>query len=181
MRRADGFTLIELLVVMVLMAILSAAAIGTISFTFGDEEAETEARRIAALVSLAAEEALLTGREIGMQLEDESLSFWFYDDVEQRWLPLETDGPFRRRTLPETLRSELVLEGRQVLLETGDEDEQEGDGESMNDIEQPEPQVLMFSSGQVTPFSLLLESETAEQAWRIETDLLGRVKVEAVE
>ncbi|MDX1443654.1 MAG: prepilin-type N-terminal cleavage/methylation domain-containing protein, partial [Gammaproteobacteria bacterium] len=67
-RYRQGFTLIELLVVMVLMALLSAAALTTLNFAAGDEDIETEARRIGALVSLAAEEALLTGREIGLEL-----------------------------------------------------------------------------------------------------------------
>lgn len=172
-RREQGFTLIELLVVMVLMALLSAAAISTLRFSFGDDDIETEARRIGALVNLAAEEALLTGREIGMELDQRQISFWEFEPFEQRWLALgQDDGPFRSRTLPDGIETDLVLEGQPVVLGEDGEDD---------DDDQPEPQVLMFSSGQMTPFTLLLEDRDIDAEWRIEADLLGRVTVEAVE
>ena len=77
-----------------------------------------------------------------------------------------------------------MLEGRPVSLNTTSTDEvddaaKEAD-ESM-DIEQPEPQVIMFSSGQMTAFTLLLEDRDLDAEWRIEADLLGRVEVEAIE
>ena len=194
MQRQQGFTLLELLVVMVLMAVLSAAAMSTLNFSAGDEVVETEARRIGALVSLAAEEALLTGREIGMELDQQQLRFWYFDDLQRRWLPLDQDGgPFRNRTLPGTIDADLTLEGRPVVLQnaSGDEDEEKADDEedtakdSSGDVrtaeEQPEPQVLMFSSGQMTAFTLVLEDAELDAAWRIEADLLGRVTVEVVE
>lgn len=188
--RRQGFTLIELLVVLVLMAVLSAAAISTLQFSFGEEDVETEARRIGALVSLAAEEALLTGREIGMEIDGREIRFWYFDDIQQRWLPLgQEDGPFRDRRLPEAIDTDLILEGRPITLAAAESNDEEEDddstaGDTANAVDlgdQPEPQVLMFSSGQVTPFTMFLEDAELGTEWRIEVDLLGRVDVEAVE
>ena len=191
MRRQRGFTLLELLVVMVLMAIMSAAAISTLNFSIGDEDIETEARRIGALVSLAAEEALLTGREIGMELDQRQLRFWYFDDLQQQWLPLDQEGgPFRNRTLPDGIETDLVLEGRPVTLRRSDANDDESNKTSQDTMpgqqaalrdEQPEPQVLMFSSGQMTAFTFLLEDVALDAEWRVEADLLGRVTVEAVQ
>lgn len=168
-----GFTLIELLVVMILMAVLSAAAISTLSFSFGEQDVETEARRLAALLGLASEEALLTGREIGLELNDQQLGFYFFDDLEQRWLSFEQDGPFRQRQLPESITPVLVLEGQPATLAAADDADEDDD--------QPEPQILMFSSGQMTPFTLTLESGDTEQRWHLEADLLGRIEVKVEE
>lgn len=174
---ARGFTLIEVLVVMVLMALLTAAAMTTLNYAFRNDGAETEARRIAALSRLAAEEALLTGREYGLRIDDDRLRFFLFEDEVGQWQPLDEDNTFRPRPLPEDLDFDLVLEGQAVMLGQGAEDDKESD----NDDNAPEPpQLMFFSSGQITPFTLTV-SEADGETWIIEGDLLGRLEVKRSE
>lgn len=176
MPRARGFTLLELLVVVVLIAIGTAMAISNINFDIDDADARTEARRIAALAGLAAEEALLTGREYGLRIDDETLEFLVFDDVTRQWQPLADDRIFHPRPVPESIDLDLVLEGQAVML-AGDTEE---DKMSTDDDDLPEPpQVMFLSSGQITPFTLTV-SERGEDGdtWTITGDLLGRMEME---
>lgn len=171
--RIRGFTLLEILVVMVLMAVLSAAAMTTLNYAFRGDDAETEARRIAALTALAAEEALLTGREYGLRIEDDALRFFIYDDDTRQWQPLDEDDTFRARPVPDTLDLDLVLEGQAVMLggESADEADDAAEGAEP-------PQLMFFSSGQITPFTLTVAEDNG-RAWIVTGDLLGRLEIEA--
>lgn len=172
-----GFTLIEVLVVMVLMALLTAAAMTTLNYAFRHDGAETEARRIAALSRLAAEEALLTGREYGLRIDDDQLRFFIFEDEAGQWQALDEDNTFRRRPLPEDLEFDLVLEGQAVMLGRQPENEKESGRE--DDAVAP-PQLMFFSSGQITPFTLTV-SEPDGETWTVEGDLLGRLDVKRAE
>ncbi len=176
MPRMRGFTLLEILIVMVLIAILTAAAINIISFTVRDADAETEARRIAALGTLAAEEALLTGREYGLRIDEEALHFLLFDDVSGQWQPLTDDRIFHPRPIPETLSIELVLEGQDVKLGETASAEDTGPEDAGEDVPEP-PQLVFLSSGEITPFTLTVVDEDGE-TWTVEGDLLGRMQIE---
>lgn len=182
-----GFTLLEILVVIVLIAILSAAAINTINFVAKDADAETEAKRFAALARLAAEEALLTGREYGLRIDDEQLRFFVFEDLAGQWQPLADVRVFEPRPIPGSIDMDLVLEGQEIMLGDADADSEDDgllgldDDEGTDDdaaIEQP--QIMFLSSGQVTPFTLTVEERDSGQAWIVESDLLGRTDVREV-
>lgn len=172
--RPCGFTLLELLVVVVLIAILTAAAISTLNFVASDADAETEARRVAALASLAAEEALLTGREYGLRLDDDEIVFLLFDELTGQWQSLAEDDTFRPRPVPESLDFDLVIEGQEIKLgnQSGDET-----GETDEDVPEP-PQIMFLSSGEITPFTLTISTQDMDaETWTVEGDLLGRMEV----
>lgn len=179
MPRMRGFTLLELLVVMVLIAILTAAALSTINFIARDADAETEARRVTALATLAAEEALLTGREYGMRLDDEEIVFLLFDELSGQWQPLAEDDTFHPRPVPETLDFNLVLEGQSIVLGNESPGNESPDDNAQDDEDAPQPpQVIFLSSGEITPFTLTISSQDGDDgAWTVEGDLLGRMKV----
>lgn len=175
-----GFTLLEILIVMVLIAIVTAAAINIINFTIRDADAETEAKRFAALASLAAEQALLTGREYGVRLDEDTMRFFVFEDENGQWLPLDEDNTFRPRPLPAALDFDLVLEGQEVVLGgTADEEEQDQavGGEDDSDTQLEQPQLMFLSSGEITPFTLTVSETDGEETWVVEGDLLGRMEV----
>lgn len=172
MRSQRGFTLLELLVVVVLIAILTAAAVSTINFVARDGDPHTEARRLAALAGLAAEEALLTGREYGMRLDDDEIVFLLFDELSGQWQPLTEDDTFQPRPLPESLDFDLVIEGQAIVLgaDAGATDAEE-------DVPAP-PQLMFLSSGEITPFTLSISTQEIDgETWIVEGDLLGRMEI----
>lgn len=188
MLRARGFTLLELLVVMVLMGLLSAAAMTTINYAFTDDTADKHSERLAALVELAAEEALLTGRELGMRIDDDGYSFYRFEERQQAWTSIAEQKIFRNRPFPEHIEISLQLEGQAVVLadESADESANEENGEVNNEVDDNDfadepPQVMFFSSGQSTPFELEILDTRDDQRWQLSADLLGRVERKQVE
>ena len=172
-----GFTLLEILIVVVLVAILTAAAINTINFVADEADAKTEAQRIAALATLAAEEAVLTGREYGLRIDDETLEFLLFDDLTRQWQPLADDRIFHPRPIPESIRLELVLEGQAVML-GGEAEDTTMPAEDEDEAVEP-PQLMFLSSGEITPFTLTVAERGPDgDTWTVEGDLLGRMTTE---
>jgi general secretion pathway protein H len=90
-----GFTLLELLVVLALAALLLAVAPPLITAALPGAELKSSARRVAAGLRLAREEAIRSGGDVAFTL-----------DVENRFF--EIDGGFRRASLPRGLVLEIT-------------------------------------------------------------------------
>ena len=82
------------------------------------------------------------------------------------------------RQLPEDAEFALWIEGQRVLLE--DEpmafDDPEDD-EGPASIETYAPHILVFSSGDMTPFELQLLRNDLDQSIMLESNLLGDIKI----
>ncbi|MFK8032469.1 MAG: type II secretion system minor pseudopilin GspH [Gammaproteobacteria bacterium] len=165
--RQNGFTLIELMVVSLIIVLITSAI--ALKLTSGGKKAlHEEARRMTALIRLASEQALLEGRDIGLVVEDNGYSFYMFNALSRQWADLGTNKIFRSRTLPDNMRMELAVEENSVTWpdpEERDEDDEEEDSEG--DIVIPTPQVLMLSSGEVTPFDLYFEMDKIEPAYQL--------------
>ena len=141
---AGGFTLIELLVVLLIIGVLATLAV----LTVGDPRAdnlEREARRLAALMELAAEEAVIQGSELGIRVEHDGYSFWVY--VPNEWLPLTDDKLLRARELPDEIYLDLEVEGV-PRIGLGKEPE---DAKKKDEEKKKRPHLFLLSSGELTP------------------------------
>lgn len=188
-RRSAGFTLLEILVAIAIIAILTGAALIALGGFGRQSDARTTAEQLAALLRLAAEESLLTGREIGLRVEEAQFSFLVLAD--NAWLPLDSDPLFRSRPLPDQVSIDIVMNGAPVQLlqpesdaedpsdaETETEsDENASDGET--DTLQAPPQIVLLSSGGLTPFELRVTSVTGKTTYVVRGDLVGTITVEA--
>jgi general secretion pathway protein H len=94
--RAAGFTLIEILVAMVIMAVLAGVMVLSLS-GMDPRRAEREAERLAALLTLACEQAELAGRELGVHLAGSGYGFSLADGPD--WLAFAAGHRFNTRTL----------------------------------------------------------------------------------
>ncbi len=150
-----GFTLLELLVVLVILAVIAATAVLSVGTLGADDEIDREARRLTALLQLAAEESLFQGRDLGIYIEEDRYRFFSYSRDSLQWQSLGGDPSFRERNLPEGLVLSLRVEGQDVELTPA---------ENESDIE---PQVAIFSSGEMTPFELWIEREYTDVRYMI--------------
>ena len=192
----SGFSLLELLVVVFIIGVLSAMFTLSVGLTGRDQELETEADRLVAVVNLAREEAVMQGREIGMRFfpdgyefaifqedfveyydEDESNQRDENDDDEQNedqseWIVLTNEELLGQRTLPDGILLELEIDGRNVVLKR---DRQEGD-DTNRDADYV-PQIYLFSSGDVSPFAVLLRRTFENTGIQVAIDFDGTVEM----
>jgi general secretion pathway protein H len=138
-----GFTLIELLVVLVLVGIILTFAVLSVGDGGKGRQLELEARRINALLGLAAEEAILTSRQMGVEFSAAGYRFLYLG--QGGWKPVTDDQTLRARSLPEGMRLELTVEDVGAKLPTEFDDKK------------ATPQVLLSPSGEQTPFELRLK------------------------
>jgi len=136
-RPHGGFTLIELLVVVVIVGVLVVALTLSVGGS-AERQLGNEAERFQALLGQACNQAELGGREIGVVLAADSYAFRRLDGSE--WSEIGTDELRTRRWL-NGLRMEITRDGRPIELAT-----------PKHDV----PQVVCFSSGELTPFVLTL-------------------------
>ncbi len=155
-RRPIGFTLIEILVVMFIVSVMTGIAVVNMPAFVSSGEFETESRRLMTLLRMVQEEAIMQGEEYGIRVEPTTYEFLVYDEAARAWTPI-TARPFNARVLPE---------GMELLLEV----EEDAAGLSLDEEEESGPEVMIFSSGEVTPFELILAQPDANLARQLGTD-----------
>jgi len=132
-----GFSLIELLVVVVIIAVLALAV--TLSVAGGaDRQLARESDRFESLVHFACEKAEQSGREIGVNVGTGGYAFQQLSG--DKWQDVDTDDALRARAWLDGVRVALSREGHGVDL----------------DARNAPPQIVCFSSGEMTPFALTL-------------------------
>ena len=172
-----GFSLIELLVVISIIGIVMSIALLSIGLLGDDRDLQTEGRRIVALVQVAQDEAAMQGREFGVEFMATAYRFVEYDPFLNLWGELIGDDTLRMRQLPEDIEFDLFLEGQRVLLPLDPASFEEPEEANRSDLaENCAPHVLIFSSGDTTPFELRIVRTTDNQEIVLESNLLGEIK-----
>jgi len=144
-RRSAGFTLIELLVVVFLIGLISGFAVLSVSTLGDDRGVEGQLKRLQYQLSLAIEEAVVQGRPVGVLFNERRHLFLVAD--KSQWSELENNKQFLAQDLQDGWKFELRLSGKAISFVNSD-------GNDSKD--QPIPQVVFFSSGEVEPFELLI-------------------------
>ncbi|MBU2877528.1 MULTISPECIES: type II secretion system minor pseudopilin GspH [Aliiglaciecola] len=168
----SGFTLIEIMAVLAIMGIvISVISFNNFSPT-PSEELEKQAKRFQIVVDMASDFAVLNQQELGIRIEPETAEYIFMQlDEEQNWQLLEGQQAFGRYQLPEPYSLALELDElpwieEDNLFSDGIFDESLSFDEDRVDIgseeeekKLPPPQIMLLSSGDVTPFSLTMMYE----------------------
>lgn len=173
-----GFTLVEILVVVFIISIVLAVGLLSLS-NVGDSRAlRTEAQRIAALIQISQDEASMQGREFGIEVMTAGYRFVEYDSISGQWSDVLGDDTLRLRTLPENLEFELFLEDRKILLENDPASfEDPNETKTSSTLKTYAPHLMIFSSGDATPFELQLWRTIDDKRVFIKGDAIGAIEV----
>lgn len=172
-RHSAGFTLIELLVVIVIIATLAGMAVLSLGSS-GARAWNSEVQRLAAVLQLVADRAVIDKAHYGLVLESDGYTVVRYDAVSMKWQAPEPSGSrasgarFAAHQLPENMRLE-VLEEAEMPTGGGDDDD--------NQI----PQFVALSTGEVLPVELallLLEDREVARAASISYSSLSGLRLQ---
>jgi general secretion pathway protein H len=160
---AAGFTLIEILVVVVIIGIIAAGLILSVSLTGRDRDLEKEGDRLQARFTYAREQAELQTREFGIMFQDDGYEFLAYDNRTAAWRDVYEDEALGTYKLPDGLGFKLVVDARPVVLT------------KPKDSHDKTPQVLIMSSGDLNSFAATLERDAGLRSITITQDDKGQV------
>lgn len=160
-----GFTLLEILVVITIVSIIISVALLSFGTLGSDHGLDEEVKRFTDVVEVAHEQAELEGRDYGIVLEPDSFDVRYFDQRTRLWMGLVDDRLLMRHVLPDGVRLSLQIEGRPVILERP---------ESGKDLV---PQVLVMSSGDITPYVLTLQRDGTDTSVTLSGEQDGTIKV----
>jgi len=159
-----GFTLLEIIVVLVIISILFSFALFSVGDGGQSQVLKQETQRLVAVIRLAREEAIMQAKEMGLSINElaDVYIYTFYVLQEQQWQAL-TDEPFQPHHFPAGVQAQVSLAEKNLVL-TATENE-------LN------PQILILSSGELTPFKILINSDINDNPgyWLAGT-MLGEVE-----
>lgn len=160
-RENGGFTLLELLVALVIIGIVVSVAVLALGGNQRAEQAHAEARRLAALIGLASQQAVVQSRSYGVRFSDKGYRFLVHDT---KWTA-STDRMFRARSLPDGLTLEVSQDGRPLPSPAANGT-------------QAAPQVIITSDGDRTPFEAVIAvPDDPSGRFTVTVPEIGKIKV----
>ncbi len=142
--KINGFTLIEIMVVIVIISVILSFAMLSVGDGGQARKLEQESQRLASLLTLASQEAIMQSKEMGISFNQNGYSFYVLREHKWQILTVRNDI-FRSRILPLGMQVEIHVEGEPIVL----------DKEANNT-----PQLLLLSSGEFTPFTVTFIAES---------------------
>lgn len=166
--QSRGFTLIELLVVMVIIGIMISVAVLSLGDGGKRDKLQQEGERLAALIELAGDNAVLQGREWGLRVEEDGYSFMVLRDG--AWQTIDEDKLFRARQLADGFTLQLHMDDLEVSLQPPAAAAEE---------KHVQPQLFLMSSAERTPFEIMLAAPGGTPQLTLEAPLSGAVVLHA--
>lgn len=190
MKYHRGFTLLEIMLVMLLLGLMASYVVVSFVSESRPSRIQKETDRLQQLVQVLSETAILKQQDFGLMLNDKGYQFLVHNG--QKWLEVAEPKFMQFHPWPETIRAELELDGlswaedsilgqeefrklQEELLEQQEEAAEENDKKTDQDDkakgplkarEKPLlPNIYILSSGDISPFQLVLADETERPFW----------------
>lgn len=160
-----GFTLIEVIVVVLIIGVIVSFASLALRGS-ADEALQREAERLDQLMRSASELAVMRSREYGLLLDEQA--YLFLELGDNGW-EMAAERAFGLHKLPEGFKLSLRSEGTDIVARRI--------GDQPPSVEE-EPQVLMLSNAEVTPFEIELSAYDTGTRWRLGLDERGSIALE---
>lgn len=173
---SSGFTLIEILVVVVIIATIVSIALLSISVAGDDTELDQERRRLASLIETIQDEAMLQGREFGIEIMVSSYRFVEFDPLVRQWSEIPGDELYRLRQLPEGLEFELFIDDRRIDLDMDPDRLEDPNKERAGSVDTYMPHLFVFASGESTVFELHIVRPDLDRRLVLRGDVLGELE-----
>lgn len=186
--RQRGFTLIEILAVLIIIGVVTAAAVISVRALGGRDDQGQAATRLAGLIELASENARMENRQYGIVIKPSHYLFVRYET--NGWIPVENDPVLKRRDLPDGMTLTVSVQNPIQMPSTstagsaasaaaaasananaGMDATQNGNGDKL------QPQIAILSTGEMTPFTLRL-SAPDHKTYVLRGDGNGQVHIE---
>lgn len=177
--RQTGFTLMEVMLVILLMGLTAAAVTMSIGNSGPQQALERTAQQFMAATELVLDETVLSGQFIGIVIEKTSYQFVFYKDG--KWNPLEKDRMLSEKQMETGVSLNLVLDGLPLVQEDEENkswfDEPFIEAKTEDKKKHPEPQIMLFPSGEMSAFELsfIAKTDKGQIDVLVVGDALGRL------
>jgi len=167
--------------VALLMGLVASSVVLTINVAGPEQILKKEAQRFMYATEMVLDESVLSGQFIGIVIDEDEYQFVFYQ--EGQWMPVEHDRLLSVQKMDAGITLDIVIDGM-PLVQEDEQDESWFDDpfiEEQSEAQKkqhPEPQILLFPSGEMTPFELsFITSNDAQQPVdvRVVGDALGRL------
>lgn len=163
LRLRKGFTLIEILVVIVLVGIIITVAMISIGNTQSGKLKE-DMRRLLQIMRLVHEEAITNQQTLAVKFSPHGYAIQRYENKGKIWVSVTDPAIFRPRKLDEDYEIKLVQDGLGVSLTDKDGGK-----------------ILMYSSGEITPFTLNISLPDSDVHYHLSGDMMGTLKIKGLQ
>ena len=152
-----GFTLWELLIVVAIVAI----TLSMMQFSMGlggeNRELQRVGKDLGKLFHLLNQEAVFESRNYAISVQEKGFIVLEFDG--SAWTPTD-ESFFARIKMAESQSSELIIEDLVIDISTKDE---------------PDPHILILSSGEMTPFEWRIRDQYSENGIVLQGNMVGDV------
>ncbi|NAW93802.1 prepilin-type N-terminal cleavage/methylation domain-containing protein, partial [Vibrio sp. V42_P2S4T144] len=170
----NGFTLIEILLVLVLLSLTAVAVISTLP-TSQKDLSKQYAQSFFQRLQLLNEEAVLSGKDFGVRVDDTKSTYALLSLTSEGWQPLKLKQIPSKTKLEEDITLQLELGGGawdndERLFKPGSLFDEDMFAEEEDEKKIQPPQVFIFSSAEVTPFTLSFFPQNGDafnDGWRV--------------
>ncbi|MGL5391640.1 MAG: type II secretion system minor pseudopilin GspH [Shewanella sp.] len=183
--RHAGFTLMEVMLVILLMGLTAAAVTMSIGNSGPQQTLERTAQQFIAATELVLDETVLSGHFVGIVVDKTQYQFVYYQDG--KWHPLEKDRILSEKQMDAGVTLNLVLDGLPLAQEDDKDiswfEEPLIEPSAEDKKKHPEPQILLFPSGEMSAFELsfIAKTDKGQIDVLVVGDALGRLTLGRVD